>query len=66
MHPTIVGSETVRKKIVDFVKLSTNKIRLVILDEVDAMTTVAQSALRRVIEDYSDKSRFCLICDESR
>ena len=57
------GIETVRKKIVDFVKLSTNKIRLVILDEVDAMTTDAQSALRRVIEDYSEKSRFCLICN---
>jgi replication factor C subunit 3/5 len=57
------GIETVRKKIPDFVKSSSNKIRLVILDEVDAMTNDAQSALRRVIEKYSKTSRFCLICN---
>jgi replication factor C subunit 3/5 len=57
------GIETVRKKIPDFVKASSNKIRLVILDEVDAMTNDAQSALRRVIEKYSKTSRFCLICN---
>lgn len=57
------GIETVRKKIPDFVKTSSNKIRLVILDEVDAMTNDAQSALRRVIEKYSKNSRFCLICN---
>lgn len=57
------GIETVRKKIPDFVKSSSNKIRLVILDEVDAMTNDAQSALRRVIEKYSSSSRFCLICN---
>jgi DNA polymerase III delta prime subunit len=57
------GIETVRKKIPDFVKSSSNKIRLVILDEVDAMTNDAQSALRRVIEKYSKNSRFCLICN---
>jgi len=57
------GIETVRKKIPDFVKSSSNKIRLVILDEVDAMTMDAQSALRRVIEKYSKNSRFCLICN---
>jgi len=57
------GIETVRKKIPDFVKSTSNKIRLVILDEVDAMTGDAQSALRRVIEKYSKNSRFCLICN---
>lgn len=57
------GIETVRKKIPDFVKSTSNKIRLVILDEVDAMTSDAQSALRRVIEKYSKNSRFCLICN---
>lgn len=57
------GIETVRKKIPDFVRSSSNKIRLVILDEVDAMTMDAQSALRRVIEKYSKSSRFCLICN---
>lgn len=57
------GIDTVRKKIPDFVKTASNKIRLVILDEADAMTNDAQSALRRVIEDYSKNSRFCLICN---
>lgn len=57
------GIETVRKKIPDFVKTTSNKIRLVILDEADAMTNDAQSALRRVIEKYSKTSRFCLICN---
>ena len=57
------GIETVRKKIPDFVRTTCNKIRLVILDEVDAMTNDAQSALRRVIEKYSKNSRFCLICN---
>lgn len=57
------GIETVRVKIPNFVKSTTNKIKLVILDEVDAMTNDAQSALRRVIEKYSKNSRFCLICN---
>lgn len=57
------GIETVRKKIPDFIKSTSNKIKLVILDEADAMTNDAQSALRRVIEKYSKNSRFCLICN---
>lgn len=57
------GIETVRNKIPDFVKSTSNKIRLVILDEADAMTSDAQSALRCVIEKYSKNSRFCLICN---
>lgn len=58
------GIETVRKSIPDFVKSSSNKVKLVILDEADAMTYDAQSALRRVIEMYSKNSRFCLICND--
>jgi replication factor C subunit 3/5 len=57
------GIETVRTKIPNFIKTASNKIKLVILDEADAMTIDAQSALRRVIEKHSKTSRFCLICN---
>lgn len=57
------GIEIVRNKIPDFVKTASNKVKIVILDEADSMTTDAQNALKRVIEMYSKNSRFCLICN---
>lgn len=57
------GIDTVRKQIPEFVKTSTNKIKMVILDEADALTNDAQGALRRVIEQFSKYCRFCLICN---
>jgi len=40
-----------------------NVVKLVILDEADSMTYDAQFALRRVIENYTYNTRFCLICN---
>ncbi|ODQ54700.1 DNA replication factor [Saitoella complicata NRRL Y-17804] len=37
--------------------------KLVVLDEADAMTQVAQNALRRTIEKYTRNVRFCIICN---
>ncbi|RKP10196.1 putative RFC3-DNA replication factor C, 40 kDa subunit [Thamnocephalis sphaerospora] len=60
------GIEVVREQIKNF--SSTRRVfetgfKLVILDEADAMTQVAQSALRRVIEKYTTNVRFCIICN---
>jgi replication factor C subunit 3/5 len=37
--------------------------KLIILDEVDMMTSDAQFALRRIVEMYTLNARFCLICN---
>lgn len=67
------GIDSVRNKIKQFASsecyfqnLSENKkykFKLIILDEVDAMTEDAQSILRHVIDNYTGNTRFCLICN---
>ncbi len=60
------GIEIVRTIIPDFCKIAIKNehgIKLVILDEADAMTIDAQSALRRVMEIYSKTTRFIIICN---
>jgi replication factor C subunit 2/4 len=37
--------------------------KIIVLDEADLLTNDAQSALRRIIEDYSSNARFCIICN---
>jgi replication factor C subunit 3/5 len=39
--------------------------KLVILDEADNMTQASQFALRRIIEQFANNARFCLICNYS-
>lgn len=61
------GIDIVRDKIKSFsnYSLSDNYVikKLVILDEVDAMTEDAQFALRHVMDMYIKTTRFCLICN---
>lgn len=64
------GIETVREKITKFAKNSgmseeptTPSFKLIILDEIDAMTDDAQAILRKVIEKYVNNVRFCFICN---
>ncbi|KAJ9067050.1 Subunit of heteropentameric Replication factor C (RF-C) [Entomophthora muscae] len=60
------GISVVREQIKDFAStqlIQKGGFKLVILDEADAMTNAAQSALRRVIEKYTTNVRFCIICN---
>lgn len=70
------GISVVRDKIKAYtrISISKNKInketneplppwKIVVLDEADMMTSDAQSALRRIIEVYSNVTRFIIICN---
>jgi replication factor C subunit 2/4 len=66
------GINAVRHKIITFAEIKIGNsdknypcppYKIVILDEADAMTTEAQSALRKVMEDLSNITRFCFICN---
>lgn len=66
------GIKMVRERVKSFaavIKLVTDPdkqqkmYRIVILDEADEMTSEAQTALRRIIEDSSKTTRFIIICN---
>jgi replication factor C subunit 3/5 len=65
------GIDVVREQIKTFAATKTfnktavgsNDLKLVILDEADAMTSAAQNALRRVMEKYVKNVRFIIICN---
>jgi replication factor C small subunit len=66
------GIKMVRERVKEFaavMKLSTSNndddkpYRVIILDEADEMTSEAQTALRRIIEDSSKTTRFIIICN---
>ncbi|CEH16911.1 p-loop containing nucleoside triphosphate hydrolase protein [Ceraceosorus bombacis] len=66
------GITVVREKIKNFAKTAVSNAnvdfpcppyKIIILDEADSMTQDAQSALRRIMEQYSRITRFCLVCN---
>jgi replication factor C subunit 2/4 len=63
------GINIIREKIKIYAKQSINTNnnlppwKIIILDEADTMTQDSQFALRRIIEQYSNITRFCIICN---
>ena len=59
------GIEVVRSKIKIFSqrKSCCNKYKIIILDESDNMTNPAQLALRRIMDQYEDTTRFFFTCN---
>jgi replication factor C small subunit len=60
------GINMVRVKIKTFAKFTSIQdipFKIIILDEADEMTSEAQTALRRIMEDTSRTTRFILICN---
>ncbi len=63
------GINIVRDKIKMYAKKSINHNddippwKIIILDEADTMTSDSQFALRRIMEEYSKVTRFCIICN---
>ena len=62
------GINVVRDKIIKFAGMSLNealkvKFKIIILDEADAMTSEAQTALKKVMETTCDITRFIIICN---
>jgi replication factor C small subunit len=61
------GIDVVRERIKDFARTSFGGFdhRIIFLDEADALTSDAQSALRRTMEQFSNNVRFILSCNYS-
>jgi len=63
------GINIIREKIKTHAKQSIKHIKdappwkIIILDEADTMTPDSQFALRRIMEQYSKITRFCIICN---
>lgn len=64
------GIKMVRERVKEFaasIKLASDKEygkpKIIILDEADEMTSEAQTALRRIIEDSARTTRFIIICN---
>jgi replication factor C subunit 2/4 len=63
------GIDVVRQDIKSFAKrhvnLPPNRHKVVLLDEADSMTDAAQQAMRRIMEKFSNTTRFVFACNMS-
>ncbi|KAF4666760.1 replication factor C subunit 4 [Perkinsus olseni] len=68
------GIDVIRDKVKKFAQISVRAVapgsgrsvppfKIIVLDEADSMTKDAQAALRRIIENYTQVTRFCIICN---
>jgi replication factor C small subunit len=58
------GIDEVRDRITNFISMIPfGPFKVVLLDEADMLTPVAQAAMRGVMEEYSNTSRFILTCN---
>lgn len=59
-----LGITTVRTKIKYFSQRATGDtgVKMIVIEDTDAMTSVAQAALRRIMETQSTTTRFCMTC----
>lgn len=60
------GIDVVRDDIQSFASTArpfSSAFKLVVMDECDSMTKEAQFALRRIMEKYTQHTRFCLVCN---
>lgn len=58
------GIDEIRDKITNFISMIPfGPFKVVLLDESDSLTLPAQAALRGVMEEYSETSRFILTCN---
>jgi len=60
-----VVRDQIRKFCQKKITLPSGRHKIVILDEADSMTDGAQQALRCVIEQYSETTRFAIACNDS-
>lgn len=56
--------DTIRNRVKSFASsVAMNNLKVIVLDEFDYMSRNAQAALRRIMEDYSETTRFILTCN---